>query len=386
MNRIVILGAGYAGLITAVSLAGRTRRREDVQITIVNAEERFTERLRLHQTASGQRLADLRIPELLAGTRVEFVRGWVTGIDTAAHRVRVDDGREIEYDRLVYALGATADTDTVPGVGEHAYTLDSAHDAELLARKLASLGRGTVVVCGGGLTGVEAAAEVAEQHPGLDVVLLGRQEPGSMMAPKAKAHLHAGLARLGVRVVNGVEIVKVRPGSVDLADGTSVQADAVLWTSGVRVPVLAAAAGLRVDGSGRIVTDPALRSVSHPQVYAVGDAAAIQQGYGVLHGTCGSGLANGVHAATSIVRELDGGEPRTFRFGYIHAAVSLGRHDAVIQFTHPDDSPKRFFLTGRPAVWYKETVSSIAWPSFGQLKTFPAMGAFVWRRGGRFTR
>ncbi|MFD0784915.1 NAD(P)/FAD-dependent oxidoreductase, partial [Micromonospora azadirachtae] len=212
MNKIVILGAGYAGLTAAVSLAARTRRREDVQITIVNAEERFTERLRLHQTASGQRLADLHIPELLAGTRVSFVRGWVTGIDVAARRVRIDDERDLEYDRLVYALGATADTVAVPGVDEHAYTLDSARDAELLARRLTGLDGGTVLICGSGLTGVEAAAEIAERHPGLDVTLVGRREPGSTMGPRAKAYLHAALARLGVRVLSGAAVAKVLPG------------------------------------------------------------------------------------------------------------------------------------------------------------------------------
>ncbi|RKF25467.1 NAD(P)/FAD-dependent oxidoreductase [Micromonospora globbae] len=386
MNRIVILGAGYAGLAAATSLAGRTRRRSDVRITVVNADERFTERLRLHQTASGQRLADLRIPDLLAGAGVEFVRGWVTGVGAAARRVRIDDERVLEYDRLVYALGAVADTAAVPGVDENAYTLDSAHDADLLARRLAGLGGGTVVVCGSGLTGVECAAEIAERHPGLDVVLVGRQEPGATMTPGARAHLRRALARLGVRVVSGVEVVKVLPESVELAGGDIVPADVVLWTSGVRVPPLAAAAGLAVDERGRIVTDPTLRSVSHPQVYAIGDAAAVRQRYGVMHGTCQSGMPTGVHAALSIARELDGRQPRPFRFGYLHAPVSLGRRDAVIQFTHPDDSPKRLYLTGRAAVWYKETVSSSGWPSFRRLQRYPAVGSFAWRRGGRYTR
>ncbi|MFD0783990.1 FAD-dependent oxidoreductase, partial [Micromonospora azadirachtae] len=122
------------------------------------------------------------------------------------------------------------------------------------------------------------------------------------------------------------------------------------------------------------------------QVYAIGDAAAIQQGYGVIHGTCQSGMPTGVHAATSIVRELDGRQPHAFRFGYLHIPVSLGRRDAVVQFTRPDDSPKRLFLTGRAAVWYKETVSSAPWPSFRRLRIFPALGSFAWRRGGRYTR
>ena len=386
MNKIMVLGAGYAGLAAAVSLAARTKRREDVQITVVNASERFTERLRLHQVASGQQLADLRIPQLLEGTGVEFVCGWVTGIDAAARTVRIDDERVLDYDTLVYALGAIADTAAVPGVDEHAYTLDTAHDAELLAQRLAGMGTGTVVVGGSGLTGVEAATEIAEQYPELDVVLLGRAEPGAAMGPKAKAYLDAALERLGVQVRSGVEIVKVLPDSVELAGGESLAAEAVLWTSGVRVPPLAAAAGLHVDDRGRIVTDAVLRSVSHPQVYAIGDAAAIRQGYGVMHGTCQSSMPTAVHAAVSIVRELRGKEPKPFRFGYIHAPVSLGRHDAVIQFTHPDDSPKRLFLTGRPAVWYKETVSGAPWPSFERLLKVPAVGSFAWRRGGRYTR
>jgi NADH:quinone reductase (non-electrogenic) len=386
MNRIVILGAGYSGMSAATSLAGRTRRRSDVQITVVNAEERFTERLRLHQVASGQRLADLRIPELLRGTGVEFVRGWVTAIDADARVVRIDDERVLEYDTLVYALGAVADTAAVAGADDYAYALNGQQDAAVLAERLANLGTGTVVVCGSGLTGVEAAAEIAERQPALDVVLLGSREPGSAMGPKPRAYLQAALRRLGVQVRSGVEIVKVAPDAVHLADGATVPADAVLWTVGVRVAPLAATAGLQVDERGRIVTDGSLRSVSHPEVYAIGDSAAIRQSYGVMHGTCQSGMPTGVHAAVSIARELRGAAPRSFRFGYLHAPVSLGRRDAVIQFTRPDDSPKRFYLTGRLAVWYNETVSSAPWPSFRRLRQLPGIGLFAWRRGGRFTR
>jgi NADH dehydrogenase FAD-containing subunit len=151
----------------------------------------------------------------------------------------------------------------------------------------------------------------------------------------------------------------------------------------VRVSVLAR--GLDVDEHGRIVTDDALRSVSHPNVYAVGDAAAVRQRYGVMHGTCQGGMPTGVHAALSIVRELKGKAPKRFRFGYFHLPVSLGRHDAVIQFTKPDGTPRRFTLTGRRAVWYKETVSSAPWPTYGRMLRFPATTA-IWTRGGRYTR
>jgi NADH dehydrogenase FAD-containing subunit len=384
-HRVLILGAGYAGMSAVIQLASRVKRHKNVQVTLVNAQERFIERLRLHMTATGQQLAELSIPELLEGTGAQFVRGWVTAVDADARTVRVDDDRVLRYDTLVYALGSVADTTAVPGVDDHAYTLDSPQHAEVLAGRLARLGSGTVLVAGSGLTGVESAAEIAERHPQLNVVLLGRDEPGAAMNPKARTYLRSALDRLGVEVRSGVEVVKALPGSVELAGGESIAADVVLWTSGTRVSPLAAAAGLAVDERGRIVTSPTLRSVSHPDVYAIGDAAAIRQGYGVMHGTCQGGMPTGVHAAVSIVRAMKGKRPKPFRFGYYHTPVSLGRHDAVVQFTRPDDSPRGIYLTGRLAARYKETVTASPWPTFGRMKKMPASGAF-WPHGGRFTR
>lgn len=388
MNEIVILGGGYTGMAAAVSLAGRLKRRDDVHVTLVNPETRFTERLRLHQTASGQQLADLQIPDRLAGTGVDFVQGWVTAIDTDGHTVQIDDAYPLRYDRLIYALGSVADTQSVPGVDEFAYTLDTAQDAQVFADRLDQLSQSvaTVVVAGGGLTGVESAAEIAEQHPQLQVLLVSRDVPGSMMGDKARARLHRGLDRLGVRVRDGAGIVKVMPDGVALDNGEVIDAHAVLWTTGVRVSPLAAAAGLRVDERGRIVTDGTLRSISHPDVYAIGDAAAIRQRYGVLHGTCQSGIPTALYAARALAFELKGKSPKEFRFGYIHQPVSIGRRDGVIQFTHADDTPGRFYLAGRWAAAYKETVSSSPWPTYRLLRTVPAAGAATSRRGGRSTR
>ncbi|AIJ23551.1 FAD-dependent oxidoreductase [Amycolatopsis methanolica] len=185
-HKVLVLGAGYAGTAAAIQLAARTKGRDDVEVTLVNAHETFTERLRLHLTATGQQVAELSIPELLDGTGARFVRGWVTALDPDTRTVRVDDDRVLHYDTLVYALGGVADTVTVPGVEEHAQTLNSPEDAEVLAGRLARLEQGTVVVAGNGLTGVESAAEIAEQHPRLRGVLLGQGEPGAAMNRKAR--------------------------------------------------------------------------------------------------------------------------------------------------------------------------------------------------------
>jgi NADH dehydrogenase FAD-containing subunit len=385
-HRIVVLGAGYAGVLAAIRLARRTRR-GGVAITLVNPSDRFAERLRMHQVAAGQELADHRLPALLAGTGIEFVRGWATALDPEARRVTVDGTRELHYDTLVYALGSGTDTSLVPGAEAHAFTLDDPRNAHRFAARLAELAAtgGAVAVCGGGLTGIEAAAEIAESHPALDVTLISRAEPGAMMGDRARAHLHAGLARLGVTVRTGAAVTKVLPDGVELAGGEVVPARMRLWTAGVTVPRLAADAGVDTDAHGRITVDATLRSTSHPEIYAIGDAAAVTQPWGQIHGTCQSGMPTGQYAADAIARRLRGGPVRRpFRFGYVHQPVSIGRRDAVIQFTHADDSPRRLYLKGRWAVRYKETVSSSP-PKLHRMSKRFNVSATLWR-GGRATR
>jgi NADH dehydrogenase FAD-containing subunit len=371
MTNILILGAGYTGIAAAIRAATRTRRHGG-KVTLVSAVPRFTERLRLHQTAAGERLRDHAIADIIAGTGIDLVLGRVSALDPARHEVTVncdgaDHGRVIAYDKLIYALGTVTDAST-PGVAEHAYVYDDHDQAVRLARRLGELDRGTVVVAGGGLTGVESATELAEAHPNLRVVLLSRGRPGSMMGEKARAYVERAMDRLGIQVRDGAEVTKVLPDAVELAGGELIPSDATLWTAGTKGLPLANEAGLTVDGRGRIVVDAALRSVSHPDVYAVGDAAAVRQPYGVMHGTCQGGIPTGLHAADALADGLRGRPVKAFRFGYVHQPLSLGRRDAVIQFTHPDDTPRRAYLKGRWAIVYKETVSGSPMPTYRLLK------------------
>ncbi|WP_433509795.1 NAD(P)/FAD-dependent oxidoreductase [Nonomuraea sp. CA-143628] len=371
MTNILILGAGYTGIAAAIRAATRTRRHGG-KVTLVSASPRFTERLRLHQTAAGERLRDHAIADIIAGTGIDLVLGRVSALDPERQEVTVngegaDTRRVIAYDKLIYALGTVTDA-SPPGVAEHAHVYDDHDQAVRLARRLSELDRGTVVVAGGGLTGVESATELAEAHPNLRVVLLSRGRPGSMMGEKARAYVERVMDRLGIQVRDGVEVTKVLPDAVELAGGELVHSDATLWTAGTKGLPLAAEEGLTVDGRGRIVVDAALRSVSHPDVYAVGDAAAVRQPYGVMHGTCQGGIPTGLHAADALADGLRGRAVKEFRFGYVHAPLSLGRRDAVIQFTHPDETPRRAYLKGRWAIVYKETVSGSPMPTYRLLK------------------
>ncbi|MEU5762026.1 FAD-dependent oxidoreductase [Nocardia sp. NPDC047648] len=384
-HRIVILGGGYTGMLAAVRLARRTRAL-DVRITLVNPSARFTERLRMHQVAAGQELADHQIPALLEGTGVAFVQGWATAIDPLAREVTVDGASRLPYDELIYALGSTADTSIVPGAADHAWTLDNPATAHRFGLRLAEVAArgGTVAVCGGGLTGIEAAAEIAESHPGARVTLISSGEPGAMMGTKARAYLHRALDRLGVTRQTGRAVVKVLPDAVELAGGELVHTDLTLWTAGVRVSPLAAQAGIETDPHGLIVVDPTLKSVSHPTIHAIGDAAAVRQAWGRIHGTCQSGMPTAAYTADVIARQLRGKRVRPFRFGYFHQPVSLGRKDAVIQFTEADDRPRRGYLTGRAAVRYKEAVSGSPVPVFALSKRMTV--SVTLSKGGRATK
>lgn len=388
-QHIVVLGAGYTGMIAAIRAARRTRRRGG-RVTLVNPSTRFTERLRMHQIASGQELEDFQIPELLAGTGVEFLQGWAEALDPAGRTVTVataDGTTELAYDHLVYAIGSATNTTSVPGADLHAHSLNGPAAATKLAARLAELpAGGRVVVGGNGLTGIEAATEIAESHPHLQVALLGLGEPGSMMGPKAKAYLDRALERLGIEVRSGVMITKVLADGVELDDGSVVPSDATLWTTGFWASPLAGDSGLAVDARGRIVVDATLRSISHPTVFAIGDAAAIRQAWGEIHGTCQSGIPSGAHAADNLGRLAKGRNPKPFRFGYWHQPLSLGRNDAVIQFTKADDKPRRIYITGARAVAYKEFVTSSPPTTYRVSRRLNVPKAFLSLKGGRATR
>jgi len=254
-RRVVVLGAGYAGLPAARRLA-RQVHRYGVRVILVNAEPTFVERPRLHQVATGQRVPELPLRDLLAGSPVELVVGLVTAIDLDRREVRVDtaDGElTIGYHTLGHGLGSTIDRDSVPGVRANAHTLADPASAIRLRDEAArfAVSGGTALVCGGGLTGIEAAAELAESYPGLRVWLAGRGVPGGFLSAGARGYLDRALRRLGVEVVAGAEITEVRDRAGALAGRADLPFDLCLWAGGFTVPALARDSGLAVNSGGR---------------------------------------------------------------------------------------------------------------------------------------
>ncbi|MFC4061035.1 NAD(P)/FAD-dependent oxidoreductase [Planomonospora corallina] len=373
-HRIVVLGAGYAGATVAGRLARRLRR-EDAAITLVNAEPDFVERVRLHQLAAGQDLEPRPLREMFAGTGVEPRIAEVTGVDAGRRTVAVagaDGTGELAYDTLVYALGSGWDTQGVPGVAEHAHEIAGRSGALRLRERLARLGAGqAVVVVGGGPAGLEAAAEIAEARPDLDVALAARGGLGDWLSPKGRGHLRKVFGRLGVTVHEHAAVTAVGADRVTTADGRTVPAAVTVWATGFAVHPIARATALEVTGTGRIVVDGTMRSVSHPEVYAVGDAAMVTgPGGKPLRMSCASGTPTAWQAADAIAARLTGGRLPNTSIRYFNQCVSLGRREGLIQYVTADDRAVRATLTGRLAAVYKELVCrGAAWgvanPTFG---------------------
>ncbi|MFF4562393.1 NAD(P)/FAD-dependent oxidoreductase [Streptomyces sp. NPDC001435] len=365
-HRIIVLGAGYTGAIAAGRLAKRLHR-EDVAITLVNAEPDFVERVRMHQLATGQDLKPRPFSEMFADTGVELRLAKVTGVDADRRTVAVSDANgteELEYDTLVYALGSGWNDQAVAGTAEHAHEIAGRPGALRLRERLARLDAGQpVVVVGGGLTGLEAATEIAEARPDLDVALAARGGLGDWLSPKGRRHLRKVFDRLGITVHEHAAVTSVGADRVTTADGTSVPAAVTVWTTGFAVHPIARATTLEVTDTGRIVVDRTMRSVSHPDVYAIGDAALVAgPGDKPLRMSCASGVPTAWQAADAIAARLTGGKLPNVPLRYFNQCISLGRKEGLIQYVTADDRAVRAALTGRLAAVYKELVcKGAAW-------------------------
>ena len=337
-GRIVVIGAGYAGL-AAAARAGRGRA-----VTLIAPEERFVNRVRLHEITAGRARHQPPISHVLRGRNVTHIRARVTELDLAGRKVFTDGGTGggngvsngdsadvIGYDTLVYALGSSTAWHDVPGAREHAYAMER---AEELRERLRRDGDGTVAVVGGGATGIELAAEIAEAYPGRRVTIVAAGQVGGWFSAKGRAIVHENLRRLGVVVREHSEVTAVDDRGLTTVGGR-VDADITVWAASLAVGPLAALSGLAVDECGEALVDERLRSVSHPEVYVVGDAAAVTvPGIGRLRKGCVTAEPMGRYVGDA----LAGRAPRPFAFGFAIQCLSLGRKAGLVQRVGRDDA------------------------------------------------
>jgi NADH:ubiquinone reductase (H+-translocating) len=354
-HRVLVIGGGYAGVLTALRVARKGGQR--VAVTLVNEQPDFVERVRLAEfMASGKAVRhDLRA---LLEPSVRFVLGRAQFLDGTQHQVTLVGGQIEPFDSCVLATGSVAEHAAVPGLDAHAYDIATFESAARARERLASLAEGArVVVCGGGLTAIELATELAEVQVNVEIGLVTAGLIGPGLSAKGRAVVRRHLAGHGVALAEHTPITSVDARGVRHAGGR-VDANLVVWAGGLRASPLPARFGLEVDRTGRALVDDGLRSLSQPDIFVVGDSAAV--GHDPLRMGCVAALPMAVHAADGILRKLAGRSPTPFHFGLSLQCISLGRRSALVQFVHPDDSPSAWTISGRPAAIIKELLCRYA--------------------------
>ena len=350
---VVILGGGYAGLMAALSLRARGRNQ---RVVLVNAVDEFVERVRLQEAIA--RPIAARIPslsQLLAGSGIEFVLGRVSSFDAGERQVRVtaSDGSscEIGFGRALYALGSAADVEAVPGASEHAYRLDPG-DGALAVETLRDVlhhnagQKLRVVVIGGGASGVEAAGEIKTCWPQFAVTMLSTGRCASFKAAAVERAMRRELLRLGVELCDQEGAAEVLPTSVLTTTGRRIEHDICICAAGLRSSGLAGTGGLAVDAKGRILVDPLLRSVSHPHVFAAGDAARPVAPTGAPYRqSVFAALTSGAFAA-EVIMDRSPQDHRPFSFSTYGQGISIGSR-GVGFLSYPDDHKRLFIIGGR---------------------------------------
>ena len=355
---IVVAGAGYAGLHVALRLTAKLRNHPEVGLTLVDRHDYHQVLTELPRVAGGTRAADaVRIPfgDVLA-ERVRFVRTGINGFDLAGWRLLTGAG-PIEWGRLVLALGSRPNDFAIPGLAQRTLSLYSASDAErvwaavnkALDDAAAAVGPGrqrrlaTVVVGGGGATGVELAGDLAEilpkvasghgLAPGRPAVLLVEAGPTILAgsSPQLIDKATRILSDLGVQVRTNAVIAAATEEGFRLKDGQLVEGGVFVWAGGVKADELVADSGLSAGHNGRVKVDQYLRVLDHPEIYVAGDLASVTDpGTGhVLPALAQVALEEGETVARNLDAELEGKPLEAFTFHDKGFVVSVGTRRGV---------------------------------------------------------
>lgn len=350
--RLVIIGAGFAGMYAALS-AARLRdikgvTPKELDIVLVAPEPTLVVRPRLYEPKPETLTAPLL--DVLDAVDVTYVRGTADNIDTACRSIVVamPDGQRtsIVYDRLVVATGSRLFRPNVSGLAQHGFSVDSLEDAVALDRHLKSLAdrpasnaRSTVVVAGGGFTGIEAATEMPTRLRdalGNDaetrVIIVDRSEAiAPDMGAGPRPVIEEALRKLGIETRLGVGVAAIDETSATLSDGERIETATVIWAAGMRAAPLTAQVPGERDSVGRLVVDRELRVVGVPAVFATGDAAKAycddDGNYALM--SCQHATRMGAFAGNNAVAELLGEAPAAYHQKAYVTCLDLGEAGAL---------------------------------------------------------
>jgi NADH dehydrogenase len=376
--RIVIIGAGFAGMYAALS-AARLRdiqgvSPEELEIALVSPEPTLVVRPRLYESKPETLTAPLL--DVLKAIDVVFVQGSAETIDTKSRTVEIvatkGARKTLSYDRLVVATGSRLFRPNVPGLAEHGFSVDQLDDAIALDRHLHSLadrpalnGRDTVVVAGGGFTGIETATEMpARLHAILGddarprVVIVDRN--GAIapdMGADSRPVIEDALRKLGVETRLGAGVAALDKSGVTLSDGERIEAETVIWAAGMRAAPLTAQIPAERDNFGRLLVDRDLRVPSVAGVFATGDAARAAcddiGNYALM--SCQHALRMGAFAGNNAAAELLGVPTKPYHQKAYATCLDLGEAGAIFTLGWE----RKLKLVGAEAKQTKQQINTV---------------------------
>lgn len=290
---IVIAGSGFAGTWSAISAARAVAlagTENSVDITVISPAPDLHIRPRLYETAFEEMAPD--VAALFAAIGVRYVAGTVEEIHAERHQVTVlsNDGvrSTLPYDRFVLAAGSQLFLPNIPGLKQFSFNVDQLANAIALDQHLRALAsrpsttaRNTVVVAGGGFTGIETVCEMPQRlrdilgkdAPIRVVVLEQAAAIGPDLGPEPRPFIEEALAECGVEVMTSAGAVAIDADSVTTSIGVRIETNTVVWTAGARAhPLTAQIAGER-DGFGRLHADACLRAKGARDIFVTGDVA-----------------------------------------------------------------------------------------------------------------
>lgn len=352
MKRIVILGAGFGGLWSAVGAARKLDElaisRDEVEVVVINKTSFHSIRVRNYEEQLDETIVPLA--EVLDPIGVRRIEGDVSNIDTDARTVTVDTDQgetKLSFDRLVFALGSKLVRPPIKGLSNHAFDVDTYDGARRLEAHLASLsashapGRATALVIGAGLTGVEIAAElparlrklVGASSAEVRVILADKAPRIGHEMGEAQPVIEHAMAALGVELRSSLALREVDEQGALLVSGERIFASTVIWCGGMRAHPLTDAFAVEHDKLGRLPVDPFLRVEGARGVFAAGDAAALLiDGRHDTMMSCQHGRPMGRFAGHNVVCDLLGLEMLPLQIDWYTTVLDLGPWGAVYTF------------------------------------------------------
>ncbi|KVF71833.1 pyridine nucleotide-disulfide oxidoreductase [Burkholderia sp. FL-7-2-10-S1-D7] len=371
-QKILIVGAGFAGVWGALGAArvldGAGVTSGDVEITLISPKPELQIRPRLYESEP-QRMAAPLLP-LLDAIGVKFLEGSVEEISVREKTVSVacanGQRRLLAYDRLLLTSGSRLSKPPVPGLAEHAFSVDRIEDAVALDDHFAALtklpespARNTVAVVGCGFTGIEVATELPKrlcewfgpQTKGRVVVIGAQDDIGPDLGPNPRPYVAEAFASLGVEAVLGSRVVSVAADGVRTASGMHIEAMTVIWAGGMLASPLTSQVSSHLDPLGRVEVTPDLRAAEAPHVFVAGDVARARSdddGHYALM-SCQHAIVMGQFGGHNVAADLIGVPTLEYRQPFYATCVDLGDWGAVysegwdrqIKLTHAEGKARK---------------------------------------------